>query len=113
MPTHGEPHTRNLLRTADGDLVVDWESLKVAPRERDLATLIGSGSWTHAYRWPAGTTGPDPGAVELFDLEWRLDEISQYARYFAAQHADDADARTSLGGLRHELTRPPAPEAPA
>jgi spectinomycin phosphotransferase len=43
--------------------------------------------------------------VELFDLEWRLDEIAQYAAYFAGPHADDADARTSLAGLRHELAR--------
>ena len=44
--------------------------------------------------------------VELFDLEWRLDEIAQYSAYFAAEHADDQDSRTSLGGLRHELGRP-------
>lgn len=107
VPTHGEPHTRNLLRTAEGELVVDWESLAVAPRERDLATLVDHGpGWEDAYTWPAGADGPDPGALELFDLEWRLDEIAQYADLFAGEHADDADARTSLGGLRHELTRP-------
>ncbi|GAB4066720.1 hypothetical protein GCM10028777_20550 [Angustibacter speluncae] len=108
VPTHGEPHTRNLLRTDAGELVVDWESLAVAPRERDLATLVDHGpGWEDAYAWPAGRVGPDPDLLELFDLEWRLDEIAQYAVLFAGEHADDADARTSLGGLRHELTRPP------
>jgi spectinomycin phosphotransferase len=112
VPTHGEPHTRNLLRTADGDLVVDWESLRVAPRERDLSTLLASGpAWRAAYPWPDGAAGPDGSMVELFDLEWRLDEIAQYAAYFAGPHADDEDARTSLGGLRHELDRPPGPGA--
>lgn len=108
MPTHGEPHTRNLLRTRDGELLVDWESLAVAPRERDLATLVEHGpGWEDGYTWPAGTDGPDPDLLELFDLEWRLDESAQYAALFAGEHADDADARTSLGGLRHELTRAP------
>lgn len=108
VPTHGEPHTRNLLRTRDGELLVDWESLAVAPRERDLATLVEHGpGWEDGYTWPAGTDGPDPDLLELFDLEWRLDESAQYAALFAGEHADDADARTSLGGLRHELTRAP------
>lgn len=45
--------------------------------------------------------------MELFDLEWRLDEVAQYAALFADEHVDDADTRTALGGLRHELSRPP------
>ena len=107
VPTHGEPHTRNLLRTPDGDLLVDWESLKLAPRERDLATLLaGDHPWVDAYAWPAGSDRPDLAMVELFDLEWRLDEIAQYSAYFAAEHTDDQDSRTALGGLRHELGRP-------
>jgi spectinomycin phosphotransferase len=110
VPTHGEPHTRNLLRTADVDLVVDWESLKAAPRERDLATLLEHGpGWEDAYAWPRGTTDPSADAIELFDLEWRLDEIAQYAAFFAGSHTDDADARTSIDGLRHELCRSPRP----
>ncbi len=95
VPTHGEPHTRNLLRTAGGDLLVDWESLKLAPRERDLATLLaGTTRGSDDYGGPPGPTGPDLAMVELFDLEWRLDEIAQYSAYFAAEHADDQDSRT-------------------
>lgn len=110
VPTHGEPHTRNLLRTADGDLLVDWESLKVAPRERDLAALlVGAPGWQESYEWPAVASGPDPLMVEVFDLKWRLDEIAQYAALFAAPHPDDEDTRTALGGFRHELGRPPRP----
>ena len=41
--THGETHTRNQLMTRDGIRFVDWESLKLAPRERDLATLVQAG----------------------------------------------------------------------
>jgi spectinomycin phosphotransferase len=44
--------------------------------------------------------------VEMFDLEWRLDEIAQYAAWFAAPHAGTADDRIALGGLLGELDRP-------
>jgi spectinomycin phosphotransferase len=45
--------------------------------------------------------------LDLFDLEWRLDEISQYAAWFAAPHTGSASDRVAMGGLLHELTRAP------
>ena len=78
MVTHGETHTRNQLRTPDGIRFVDWESLKLAPRERDLSTLVQAG---YGVRVNA-----DPAMVELFDLEWRFSEIDEYAHWFAAPH---------------------------
>ena len=97
VPTHGEPHTRNQLVTDAGIRLVDWESLKLAPRERDLGYLVGQG-WGEFCE-------ADPDLVELFDLEWRLDEISQYADWFEAPHTGTDSDRVALGGLRHELTR--------
>ena len=42
--THGEPHAGNLVRTDDGHLVlVDWDTLALAPPERDL-WLLDSGT---------------------------------------------------------------------
>ena len=37
--------------------------------------------------------------VEMFDLEWRLDEISQYAAWFAAPHTGTASDEVAFGGL--------------
>ncbi len=37
--------------------------------------------------------------LELFDLEWRLDEIDQYAAWFAAPHTGTADDEIAFGGL--------------
>jgi spectinomycin phosphotransferase len=99
VATHGETHTRNQLRTADGIRFVDWESLKLAPRERDLSTLVQAGY--------ADDVGADPAMVELFDLEWRLSEIDVYARWFAGPHTDTADDRIAYGGLLAELDRGP------
>jgi len=92
VATHGEPHTRNQLATGNGTLLVDWESLRLAPRERDLRWLANRG---------------DPDLVEMFDLEWRLDEVSQYADWFEYSHTGTESDRVALDGLLHELTREP------
>ncbi len=97
--THGETHTRNQLRTADGIRFVDWESLALAPRERDLSTLVQAGYGVRV--------GAEPSMVELFDLEWRLAEIIEYAQWFAAPHTGTADDRVAFDGLLDELQRGP------
>ncbi|GCD88533.1 phosphotransferase family protein [Nocardioides sp. LS1] len=98
VPTHGEPHTRNMIRTADGLVLVDWESLKLAPRERDLRTLVDSGH--------ADLARAHPPMLEMFDLEWRLDEVAQYAAWFEAPHTGSASDEVAIGGLLEELDRP-------
>lgn len=99
VPTHGEPDTGNQLVTPEGRCLVDWESLKLAPRERDLRTLIDEGFADLA-------DDADRAMVELFDLEWRLDEIAQYADWFGAPHVGNASDAEALEGLCHELDRP-------
>lgn len=97
VPTHGEPHTRNQIGTPDGTRLVDWESVRLAPRERDLRYLVDEG-WGHLC-------DADPALVEMFDLEWRLDEVAQYADWFEAPHGGSQSDRVALAGLQHELSR--------
>ncbi len=98
VPTHGEPHTANQLVTPEGTVLVDWESLKLAPRERDLRALTDAGH--------SRLVDPDWPMIEMFDLEWRLDEISQYATWFEAPHTGTASDAVAFGGLIEELARP-------
>ncbi|GAA1428144.1 hypothetical protein GCM10009616_07080 [Microlunatus lacustris] len=99
--THGEPHEANQLVEAGRRWLVDWESVALAPAERDLRPLLDRG-----HPAPA-----DPSMVELFDLEWRLDEIQQYAAWFAGPHVGSASDAVALDDLRHELGRPEADPA--
>ena len=99
VATHGEPHEDNQLLTDHGRLLVDWESLTLAPAELDLRILVDAGA-------SATDVDADPQMLHLFDLEWRLDEISQYADWFAAPHTGTEDDRIAFDGLLHELTRP-------
>ena len=89
MPTHGEPGHHNQLHTAAGTVLVDWETLKLAPAERDLRTLDRG----------------DRQMLEMFDLEWRLSEVSQYTSWFSGPHGDTADDQAAFEDLQHELTR--------
>ncbi len=99
--THGEPDEGNQLLVDGRTLVLDWESVKLAPVERDLRTFVERG-----HSLPLGHLGAaDPAMLELFDLEWRLDEIGQYAAWFEAPHTGTASDRVAIGGLLHELTR--------
>ncbi|MBZ4318103.1 phosphotransferase [Streptomyces huiliensis] len=97
VPTHGEPHNDNQLVGAFGLRLVDWESLALAPRERDYADLPAADASM------AGPGGADPAMLELFALDWRLSEIDEYARWFSAPHTGTEDDRTALAGLHEEL----------
>jgi len=94
--THGEPHVRNQWLAHGRTWLIDWESLVLAPRERDLATLVHEGR----------DVEHDPQLVRLFDLEWRLSEIWSFAQWLQGPHFGDTDDPTALGGLTEELTRP-------
>jgi spectinomycin phosphotransferase len=95
VATHGEPDSGNQLLTPEGRLLVDWESLKLAPAELDLRILVDEGAQTVA----------DPAMLELFDLEWRLGEVNEYAAWFAAPHTGTLDDEIAFGGLLEELER--------
>ena len=94
VPTHGEPHTANVLWQLGGPVLVDWESLRLAPRERDLRTVLRGAEGAEplsAYVAHGGTADLDDDMVELFDLEWWLWEVAEYALRFHAPHEGDAD----------------------
>jgi spectinomycin phosphotransferase len=99
VAAHGEPHEDNQLRAADGRFLVDWDTLRLAPAELDLRVLVDAGA-------SPGEVGADTEMLELFDLQWRLDEISQYSAWFAAPHEGTADDEIAFDGLLGELARP-------
>ena len=97
VPTHGEPHTRNVLWRLGGPVLVDWESLRIAPRERDLRTVLRDADGAEplsAYVAHGGTADLDDDMVELFDLEWWLWNMAIFAIRFSGPHdGDDDDER--------------------
>ena len=106
--THGEPHPANVVTTADGPCLVDWGSVRLAPRERDLRDVLGGADgddpW-YAYVEAGGRPESlSPDTVELFALEWHLSEVAESVVLLTRPHEDSADAERSFGDLEAEVT---------
>ena len=98
--THGEPHPGNIMRTSDGWKLIDWDTLLVAPPERDLWSLDpGDGSVFDAYREATHTT-PEPLLLDLYRLRWDLADIADYVSRFRGPHSASADDEKSWDELR-------------
>jgi spectinomycin phosphotransferase len=91
--THGEPHPGNVIRTATGLVLIDWDTVGLAPPERDLWFLAASDSAQPGdsardgdsvrdgdFSGYQAATGyrPSPEAIDLYRLRWQLDDICAY-----------------------------------
>ena len=86
-------------------MIVDWDTVLVAPPERDLWRLAqGDASVLRAYAATTGTT-PNEQLVELYCVRWDLAEIASFAAEFRNPHEDTADSRKSLEILRSVVGR--------
>jgi hypothetical protein len=101
--THGEPHAGNVIATANGPVLIDWDTVLVAPPERDLWDLAGDDPALLDHY--AGVTGTeiDPLALSLYRLRFDLAEVSEYLCLFQSPHEDTADTRESWKNLQHHL----------
>jgi spectinomycin phosphotransferase len=81
--THGEPHEANLVESPDGLVLVDWDTLLIAPPERDLWWL--DGEVVTAYLELTGLL-LDAELVALYRLWFDLDKIAQYTEQFRRPH---------------------------
>ncbi|PWK81172.1 spectinomycin phosphotransferase [Lentzea atacamensis] len=100
--THGEPHPGNLIRTPDGYRLVDWDTVGLAPPERDLALLDGDLSkYTEL-------TGHEPVAagLALYRLRWRLNDIGEFAVWLKGPHERTPDTEVAWRGFRETLATP-------
>jgi aminoglycoside phosphotransferase (APT) family kinase protein len=87
--THGEPHSANVLRQRDGQLLlIDWDTMLIAPPERDFAMVGGSG---------------DADALRMYHRWWGLAEICEYVDRFRRPHNDDEDHRAAWADLQNYL----------
>jgi hypothetical protein len=101
--THGEPHPGNTMRTADGWRLIDWDTARVAPPERDLWSMDpGDGSVHEEY---VAATGRElsPVLLELYRRRWDLSDVAvDVARFRRPHRGDDEDAK-AFGILRGQV----------
>jgi spectinomycin phosphotransferase len=103
--THGEPHAANLLGADGHYLLVDWDTVALAPPERDLWMLTDD--TTHESHTYTAATGhqPDQDAINYFSLRWHLADLAAFTHVLRSHHIDNADTAKALDGLTHSLTR--------
>jgi aminoglycoside phosphotransferase (APT) family kinase protein len=102
--THGEPHSGNVMRTSAGMRVIDWDTLLLAPPERDLWMLTDSAVDPAARRYSRATGHEvDPNLLQLYALWWDLCEIGIYVAEFRSEHAATEDTRVSWHGLQNSI----------
>ena len=101
--THGQPDGANVLRTADGFVFVDWESVLMAPPERDLWGLAEADASVLADYSALTGTAIDHDALRLYRLWYDLAEISGYITWFSGSHGDTADTAEAWRNLQYFL----------
>jgi hypothetical protein len=101
--THGEPHSANVLETPGGFVMVDWESVLLAPPERDLWALAETDASVPAAYAAATGVGIDSDALALYRMWYDLAEIAAYVSLFRERHGETADTAEAWRNLRHFL----------
>ncbi|WP_405151120.1 aminoglycoside phosphotransferase family protein [Sphaerisporangium sp. NBC_01403] len=101
--THGEPHPGNLIRGAAGLRLVDWDTVQVAPPERDLWMVAGdSGGVPAAYTRATGRP-VHPAGLALYRLWWDLADIAIFVDELRRPHGTGEDITASWTYLKGYL----------
>lgn len=103
--THGEPHRANVIRTAEGPRLVDWDTTLIAPRERDLRMVLDEEltGWDEYLGALGEDIDLDTTAIELYTKWWDLADIAIYVALFRRPHERDENTIASWENLTHCL----------
>ena len=89
--THGEPHAANVMRSSEGRLLVDWDTVALAPPERDLWMLVVGGTDAADLYDRATGTRLDDAALDFFRLTWDLKDLAEYLNVLRSPHRENDD----------------------
>jgi spectinomycin phosphotransferase len=96
--THGEPHAGNVMRAGERRLLVDWDTVALAPPERDLWMVVESAEEAASY---AAATGRevDDDAMSFFRITWDLKDLAECLDTLRSPHRDNEDMQRIYGTL--------------
>jgi spectinomycin phosphotransferase len=97
--THGESHGGNLLRAGGDLLLIDWDTVGLAPRERDLWMLATTGKDDVELYVQVSGRSVDQDAIALYGLRWQLDDISLFVDDLRSPHLRTADTEHAWSTL--------------
>lgn len=105
--THGEPHPANFMSVGGRMVLIDWDTVALAPAERDLWIIDGGGGDEISRYEQATGRRPDPAVMSLYGLRWYLDDIASTVRQFRRAHGRTEDARHRWDWLEPLLSELP------
>ena len=103
--THGEPHPGNVLRAGSARMLMDWDTVGLAPPERDLWMVVGENDEESRRYADLTGRGVDRGLLEFYRLRWALDDISSFVHQLRSAHDRTADAEHAWLSLKITVTR--------
>jgi spectinomycin phosphotransferase len=100
VPTHGEPHPGNVVRTADGLVLVDWETARLAEPERDLWLLAARTDLdvVEAYTELSGRA-VDAARLRARGLRWSVVDVAGFVPTLLAAAEETPDTAWQLEAL--------------
>jgi spectinomycin phosphotransferase len=101
--THGEPHPGNLITQRSRMLLVDWDTVALAPPERDLWLLDDGLPDSFAPYSQAIGRAVDSTAVTLYRLSWMLADIAAFVTLFRSAHQRNQDTEKAWDALTGTL----------
>lgn len=106
--THGEAHPGNVIVTDDGVRLVDWDTVRLAPPERDLWLLLqgdGQDAALLAAYEAATANDVDRDALVFHQLRWDLSDVALFTRRLHGPHEGGPDDHATLAHLASALDR--------
>jgi len=98
--THGEPHGGNIMRVGRELLLIDWDTVALAPPERDLWMLDdGTAGALAAYTDATGRTA-DTMTLSYYRLAWRLADLAGFTRRLRSAHQRDGNTEHAWASLQ-------------
>jgi thiamine kinase-like enzyme len=102
--THGEPHAGNVMRTGESYVLVDWDTVALAPRERDLWMLVEELAEEASTYTAATGQQLDEVAVRFFRLTWALADIAAFTDLLRSPHDHSEDTEKAHKALTYYVT---------
>jgi spectinomycin phosphotransferase len=97
--THGETHPGNFMRSRDRLVLVDWDTVGLAPPERDL-WQVATADGDELVRYVEATgRDVDEAAMSLYRLGWDLKDAAEYLQLFRSAHGRTEDTEKAWRGL--------------
>ena len=101
--THGEPHAANTMLIGSRLVLIDWDTVSLAPAERDLWMITPDDrAELVSYERETGRA-VNADLMMLYRLRWYLDDLASAVRLFANPHTLTADTRRWAAGLGDQV----------